>query len=233
MAEGGRSWRPTKVSLVAGAIVTAGVLLTGLNWAWVALVGVGAFGPGLLRELGWLRDKDEFQLAAARRAGYHGFLAAGLVGFALIAHYRTRQGVPADPGPPVELVVSVLWFIWLLSSLLSYWGAVRTAQRLLLIFGTAWGLFALADGFSDGLVSGIMHLSVVVPFFVLSWLAGRAPRIAGLLLLAAAVFFCGLFRLQRVLTDPFDRGVVFVVIFFAGPLLAAGVGLLRHRASES
>ena len=72
-------WKPRPVGLIAGGICIAGFALSGIDWGFIALVGVGTFGPGVLRELGWLRDKDEFQMEAQRRAGYHGFLAAGLL----------------------------------------------------------------------------------------------------------------------------------------------------------
>jgi len=48
-------------------------------------MGVGAFGPGILRELGWLKDQDEFQRRAAHRAGYHAFAVTGLVAFFIYA----------------------------------------------------------------------------------------------------------------------------------------------------
>ena len=74
-------WRPTTTNLVAGSIVLAGFLLTEVNWWFLLLAAVGTFGPGLLRETGWLHDKDEFQQRAEHRAGYHAFLTVGLVAF--------------------------------------------------------------------------------------------------------------------------------------------------------
>jgi len=50
------------------------LLLRWLDWRGAALCALGAFGPGILRELGWLRDQDEFQrrrheIAATRGKG--------------------------------------------------------------------------------------------------------------------------------------------------------------------
>ncbi len=226
---GRRRWRPSRTNIIAGGIVIAGFMLTGLSWGFFALVGVGTLGPGIMRELGWLRDKDEFQMEAARRAAYHGFLAAGLVAFCLAAYYRVHEDATGRMGDPVELVLAVLWFTWLLSSLFSYWGPRRTAARILLIFGCAWLFFVIASSFDEetfSLVGLLMGSLVVLPFFALAWASKRWPRVAGLILLGCCCFFVYFFGLYRVVTDPFDRGRIFVIIFFVGPLLAAGLGLL-------
>ena len=67
-------WHPSPATLIATGAVILGVLLTEVSWWFLVLVGVGALGPGILRELGWLKDKDEFQRRAAQRAGYLAFL---------------------------------------------------------------------------------------------------------------------------------------------------------------
>jgi hypothetical protein len=227
-----RRWRPTPVNLIAGGLVIAGFALAGLNWGFIALVGLGAFGPGVLRELGWLRDKDEFELAAARRAGYHGFLAAGLLAFLLTAYYRLHPDLTAWPGNLVELILVVLWFTWLLSSLLAYWGARRMAMRLLVIFGGVWLIFNILSGWQQGPVGVLMQSLLAVPFFGAAWLARRWPRAVGILLLGLSVFFVLQFGLQRVVDDPFRSGRIFVLIFFIGPLLVAGLGLLSREVDE-
>lgn len=227
-----RRWRPTPVNVIPGLLVLGGFLLADVNWAFIALVGLGAFGPGVLRELGWLRDKDEFQLEAARRAGYHGFLAAGLVGFLLIAYYRSHPDLRAHPGDPVELVVAVLWFTWLLSSLLSYWGARRMAVRMLVVFGGAWLAFNVLANWQAGPVAVAMQSLLAVPFFAAAWLAGRMPRLAGAFLLISGVFFVLFFRLHRVVDDLFARGAIFVLLFFVGPLVVAGLALVRRRTDQ-
>ena len=47
----------------------AGFWLASLSWWFFLLVAVGTLGPGILREIGWLHDKDEFQRRADHRAG--------------------------------------------------------------------------------------------------------------------------------------------------------------------
>ena len=226
-------WRPKPVGLIAGGICIAGFCLTAIDWGFIALVGLGTFGPGILRELGWLRDKDEFQMEAQRRAGYHGFLAAGLVAFAATAYYRSNETMTGDPGPPVELILAVLWFTWLLSSLLAYWGAQKMATRILLIFGTSWFVFAVLSASEDpSLVGYLMSVAVTAPFFGMAWVARRWPRVAGIALIGFAAFFVYFFGLYEVFTDPFGKGRSMVIIFFMGPLLTAGIALLRAEVDQ-
>ncbi len=69
---------PPLPGLIAGGLVILGVLLSMfVAESLLVVAGVGAFGPGILRELGLLRDHDEFQRQAAHRAGYHAYLIDG------------------------------------------------------------------------------------------------------------------------------------------------------------
>ncbi len=73
----------------------------------------------------------------------------------------------------------------------------------------------------------LLHPLLAAPFFVLAWLSGRWPRVAGILLLAVAV---GLFVLLGGFRSIGFEGVTF--IFFIGPLLASGVALLGAGKSD-
>jgi len=73
---GRKRWRRTRTRLVASAIVIAGFWLSRVSLWFFLLVGVGTFGPGLLRELGLLNDRGEFQRRADHRVGYYAFLTA-------------------------------------------------------------------------------------------------------------------------------------------------------------
>jgi hypothetical protein len=200
-----------------------------VSWAFIVLVGLGMLGPGLLRELGWLRDQDEFQRQAARRAGYHAFLATGLLAFLLEGVLRTGGHGMNDPEEVVSTLLCVLWFTWVLSSLLAYWGPRRTARTVLVTFGIFWFIFAVADSLGS-LVGFLMSSLVAVPFFVLAWAAGRWPRPAGVLLLVAAAYFFRRFDLYRIFGhDPLGMGRGFVVVIFIGPLVASGIALIASR----
>ena len=52
------SWFRSPSNIVSGSLVLLGFMLTVIDWGFLALCAVGTFGLGILRELGWLRDKD-------------------------------------------------------------------------------------------------------------------------------------------------------------------------------
>lgn len=229
--DGGR-WRPTRTNLVSGALVVAGFALLSVSWGFLLLVGLGFFGPGILRELGLLHDKDEFQRRADHRAGYHAFLTAGLAACTLVAWLR-GTGVPVrNPDELGTLFLAVLGFTWLFSSLLAYWGPRRTAARILIGFGSAWFVFAVVSNTGPewrGWGPLLRNPLVTAPFFVLAWLSRRHPRVAGGLLLAAFAALMILFRVGW--NDNLSlvtQGVTFVL--FLCPLLATGIALLVERA---
>ena len=226
------SWldpRKRPVPFIAGILVLAGFLFPAKEgqpgWWAILLVGLGTFGPGLLRELGWLKDKDEFQMQAARRAGYHAFLAAGFAAFLWIGFVRSGPRHLKNPEELATFFAAVLWFTWLLSSLVSYWGARKTAERVLLLYGGAWLLFNILANLKSP-VALFMQCLVTVPFFGCAWLARRWPRTAGAVLLAASAFFFVL--IGRV--HP-QRGLGLIVtaitlLLFIGPLIASAIALL-------
>ena len=223
--------RRKPVSWISGALVMLGFLLPGMegaaSWWAILLVGLGTFGPGLMRELGWLRDKDEFQLQAARRAGYHAFLAAGLLSFLWIAFLRSGSRHLKNPEELATFFVAVLWFTWMLSSLATFWGARKTAERVLLLYGVAWLLFNILGNLRNP-VAMVLQCLLTVPFFGGAWMARRWPRVTGGLLLGVSVFFSWfLVRLYL------QRGSALVVgaitlLLFVGPLLASGIALLAR-----
>lgn len=237
MNETGRTWlrRPSAVTLIAGAMVAAGFMLTAVDWGWLTLAAVGTFSPGLLRELGWIRDKDELQMQAMRRAGYHAYLAGGLAAFLLVALVRSREEPLKDSGELATVILVILWFTWLLSSLHGYWGSRRTASRILIIFGSVWLAFNVVGNIEAGVVAVVMQSLLAVPFFLLSWAAGRWPRPAGIVLLGFSIFFFVFFRLYKVFgPEPLEMGRIIVIVLFVGPLLAGGFMLLgRGRSSEA
>ncbi len=224
-------WRPSTTSVLAGAMVIAGFALTGLSWWFLLLVAIGTFGPGVLREMGWLRDKDEFQQRAAHRAGYHAFVAAGLVGFLLVAFFRSGERKIKDPQELATLFVTLLWFTWFLSSLLAYWGPQKTAARVLWTFGCVWLVFTIVSNLGaewTGWAALLLHPLLALPFFILAWLSGHRPHLTGILLLAASIFFVWLFGWFRGGNlGLINEGVTFIL--FIGPLLASGVALLSAR----
>ena len=136
---------PPLPGLIAGGLVILGLFLSiFVAEGFLILAGLGAFGPGILRELGWLRDQDEFQRQAAHRAGYHAYLIGGLIAVAISA--VALRGANLEGGAEwVRPILVVMWTTWLFSSLLAYWGARKTASRMLMVFGSFWAVFVLAS----------------------------------------------------------------------------------------
>ncbi len=220
-------WHPTAATLIGATLVVGGFLLAEANWWFIALSGVGAFGPGILRELGWLRDNDEFARRAAQRAGYHAYLVTGLAAFVLIGFIRSGERHLKSPEELSTLFLALLYFTWLLSSLLSFWGARKAASRILIGFGICWLLFSAADSWQDPL-GLLMHSLVAAPFFALAALARRWPRVAGLLLIAAGVFFYVFFDFYSDQRGGLITNSVTAVLL-VGPLVGSGVALLGAR----
>lgn len=228
--------RANPVAWVAGVLVLLGFLLPGEEgrpgWWAILLTGLGTFGPGVLRELGWLKDKDEFQLQAARRAGYHAFLAAGLLAFLWIAFLRSGPRHVKHPEELATFFAAALWFTWMFSSLTTYWGPRRTAFRVLLLYGMAWLLFNILGHLRDPLAM-FMQCLVTVPFFGCAWLSRRWPRLAGGILVLATVFF---FEMIARIHQQRSLGLVvsaITMVLFVGPLLASGLALLARGAAGS
>lgn len=221
--------RPTPATLVAGGMVVLGFALMQVHSAFLLLAALGTFGPGLLRELGWLRDQDEFQRRAAHRAGYHAFLATGFLVFLLVIAFRSPEVTETHYDALVNGILSLLWFTWFLSWLLAYWGPRRGAQTLLIAFGVVWLIFNVV-GNLDSAMALLMQSLLALPFFALAWLARRWPRLAGALLVGVAVWLGWFFDMGALLgPDPLTKGRLTVLVLFIGPLLAGGLALLTGR----
>jgi len=232
------SWlNPTRkpVPWVSGTLVILGFLLASFTagdtgWWAILLTGLGTFGPGLLRELGWLHDKDEFQIQAARRAGYHAFLAVGFAAFIWIAFLRSAERHVKNLGELAVFFAALLWFTWMLSSLASYWGARKTAFRILVSYGGAWLLFVILSELEHPL-GMLMEGLITLPFFGCALLSRRWPRAAGAVVLASSVF-C-LFLILRIHAQR-NLGLVVTaetLVLFIAPLVAAGIALLLPEAA--
>jgi hypothetical protein len=223
--------------LIAGGLVILGLMLsTFVAEGFLIVAGLGAFGPGILRELGWLRDQDEFQRQAAHRAGYHAYLIGGLATILIIGAVRWNGRDVEVSSEWLVLVLVIMWLTWLFSALLAYWGAQKTASRVLMVFGSFWAVFVLATIVGEltdssepfqwvGVLAGFMF---VAPFFGLAYTAGRWPRQTGMLLLGVAAAFL-------VITAPTGSSLNLSSMLVTDallivPMVATGVALLREGA---
>jgi hypothetical protein len=217
-------WRPTLAGAIAGTLVIAGFALTSVSWWFILLAAAGAVGPGYLRELGWLRDQDEFQRRAARRAGYHAYLVTVFAAFLAIAYMRSGERHLPALEELSTFYLGLLWFTWLWSSLVNFWGARKTAFRILLLFGSVVGVFNVLSDLKDPVAMLMQLLVTTVPFFVFAWGSRRWPRVTGALMVATAAvatwYYFGHFEWLALIVKAFTTVVV------AGPLLASGVALV-------
>ena len=224
--------RPSKTFLVAGALVVGGFLLTALSWWFMLVVAAGTFGPGILREFGLLRDKDELETVAMYRAGYHAFLVSGVIAFSVIGFVRANEGALENPEELATLFAAVLWVSWMFSTLFSVWGAIGASRRILFAFGVVWLLFNILGNLGSP-IAMFMQCLLAVPFFAMAWACSRWPRVSGAILLVASVFFYFFFGgLNRPNFDVITTAVTFLL--FIGPLLASGIALVfaRHPAGD-
>lgn len=221
------------VGIVASVLVAVGILL----WMFVSrglliVAGLGAFGPGILREIGWLKDHDEFQREAARRAGYHAYIVGGLAAVMVLSFIEWGNGAVDESAEWVRFVVVVMWLVWLASTLLTYWGPAKTASRVLRTFGSFWVVFVVATLVGEtrsgqdllltlqGTAVGVM---VLAPFFGLAWTAHRWPRQTGIALLGIAAVFALVF----IRPGPLAWSTILTTqALLGGPLLLSGLALV-------
>lgn len=235
--------QPPLPGLIAAALVAVGVLL----WMFVSksflfVAGIGVVGPGILRELGWLKDHDEFQRQAAHRAGYHAYLVGGLVA-ALVYSADRWQPSLRDSSDLLLNIMVVLWLAWMFSALLRYWGARKTASRVLIAFGSFWALFVIASLMGESgqpkadisiwemLLGVLVGTSVISAFFVPAWTAFRWPRPTGRILLLITLLFFVVFTtpaLGRSGGPPVWTRLLTSSLLL-GPLLVSAIALLTEK----
>lgn len=242
MAEQAQGRRiPPLPGLIASGVVALGILLSMfVADGFLILAGLGAFGPGALREMGWLRDQDEFQRRTAHRAGYIAYLIGGFAAVLAVSALKWQDADLGSPAEWVELVLLILWMTWLFSSMLSYWGAKKTASRVLMVFGSFWAVFVLAmivgslgEPGEPQLAGVLMGFVFVGPFFVLAWTAGRWPRATGGLLLAVSAGFLLLTAPTWEARSLKWSSILVTATLLVVPLLASGIALLRGGRSDS
>jgi hypothetical protein len=219
---------PAPAGLIAGTLVVVGLVLSQFVAEGLLVISaLGAFGPGILRELGWLRDQDEFQRQAAHRAGYHAYLIGGFVAVVVVAVLRSGEGKLDGSSDWALLILLGLWMSWLVSALIGYWGGTKTARTVLLVFGSFWAVFVIADVASEpSLVGALMALVFAGPFFVLAATAGRWPRVTGATLLGVPLVFLAILQPWRAGGTSTATTLVALSLLLV-PLVASGVALLR------
>jgi hypothetical protein len=162
---------------------------------WVGLIGLAVFGPPLLRELGWLKDDDEYSRNIRWRAGFHAVLAVGLLIFLNKLLFPLIQSHPdAATGKytffPNETMRQYLVVAFLFSYLIQYWGPPLGVFRILL--GVAG--MTLLEGFlviviqrNHPEVYSLVILGIVALLVGMAFFTRWKPRIGGIVLLLLGV----------------------------------------------
>ena len=129
----------------------------------------------------------------------------------------------------------IMWLTWLFTSMLSYWGARKTASRVLTVFGSFWAVFvgAMVVGTLLGpekleLVGVLMGLVFVAPFFVLAWTAGRWPRPTGAILLVVAALFLVITAPNWAARSLQWSSILLTATLLVIPMISCGIALLRE-----
>jgi hypothetical protein len=198
--------------------------------AFLVVFGAGVFGPGALRELGLLKDQDEFQREASRAAGYRAYLAAGLfVSVWLAVRQRGDINLDSDVAMSVSMVLILLIVVWLLSALFGYWDARKATSRILLAFGSFWLAFIVLSHITEPVMLLVEGL-VAAPFFILAWTARRWPRATGVLLIVLALFAFFAFDMYEAFASRMNAWPVLLTMFL--PLMASGLALVRAGTED-
>lgn len=225
--EGGEL-RRSRTGTIAFLLTTIGVLLGAtVDMAFLILAAAGIFGPNLLREFGWLRDRDEFQTEAARRAGHHAYLVGGLFTLILVIAREWGSADLDDNDYSAAIVLLAFLVPYMFSYLTSFWGARKAACRILLAFGLFWLLFNILGNIMNPLAM-LMQCLVALPFFLLAWMSGRVPRVTGILLVLLALFFFMQFDMYEAFTGERQSAMAVILLLWV-PLVYAGVSLLGAR----
>lgn len=221
--------RCSPASLTALVLVVVGLLLgTTVHMGFMTLVAAGAFGPGVLRQLGLLDDLDECQKEAAAKSGLRAYLVTGILLMAVVIA-ENWHGLSLGNDPlPASTVVIVLLVVYYASYCLSFWDTRKAASRMLLTFGLFWLAFALMSHTGGPLSLLVGVLAVPGPFLLAALLCRRWPRVIGLFLLGASVWATGFFHIipfdathpQEVLKNSFT------LLLIPLPLTLAGVALI-------
>ena len=215
-----------------------------LHYLWpplLAVVALAVFAPSILRELGIIKDADEYTLGVMRRAGFHAALAVGALIFldhalAIMGLHPGRQS-PAEPMVlGSETLRKALIWVFLISYLIQYWGARGGVARVLLgaaVMTLAPVAFLLSPGDYPwpGTFAAVAIGSAVV-MAALAWIVNRTPRAGGALLVTVCIV--ALAALAKTgLADPRARwGVISVMLQAALVFGVTGVALLRETRTK-
>jgi len=181
---------------LAVGLAALGLILSRFYQPLFGLLGVAVFGPSLLRELGWLKDSDEWQRGIMHRAGFHAALALALFVFlgrvlpSFELQFTDQRGLWFD----AQFLWQTLVLVFLVSYLMQYWGPVQGTSRVLAGFGGVLAIDFILAGMRYGFQPHFWPVAAasVALFFLLAWMAPRWSSLVGILLMLFNAVLAGL-----------------------------------------
>ena len=185
-------------------MIVVGALAWPLGIAPLGLVGLGVIGPPLLRELGLLRDADDYTRQAMYRAGFHALLlvVALLIANRILAFYASR--LPAPFGVhglyfTLEFLIQIALVVYAVSYVLQYWGPRVGAARVLIggclfaVVSSVGALISMRDQVqgTDVIMNLVAFFGIALAVAILAWITLRRPRLGGGILLVLTVLILG------------------------------------------
>ena len=213
------SRRLPSIDWIALGLAVVGLSLSRVpapGWgSWAGLFGLAVFGPPLLRELGVLKDEDEYTRDIRWRAGFHAALVMALLVFLNKVLYPMIASHPDAMARktlifPVDYLRQCLVLVFLLSYLIQYWGPPKGVFRILL--GVAGlSLIELLPVLStlkdDHWMFALPILGIAAIAAGLAFLTRIKPRPGGYLLLFLGLVFTGV-QFNIITTLPDDSQIL-------------------------
>ncbi|MCP4571611.1 MAG: hypothetical protein GY838_04605 [bacterium] len=225
---------------IAFGIGVVALCLQYVHTVGIGLVSLAVFAPSLLREVGLLRDTDEWSRGIMHRAGFHGLLA--VAGLYILGYAVSALGlfVPSPDLPqPLndEIFRKAMVWVFLVSYLIQYWGAREGVFRILLVsalasvLGTVTVLTVNRQEW-DFWNKGLLGVAVFSTLFVgVAFLTRRYPRTGGgvLLILLLVLIVFGLFQAPGM--SVLERWGMVHIWMQAGLIFGiTGIALLRESS---
>jgi hypothetical protein len=214
--------------LIVGAVYAAACIALGAAVSKEFYVGLVLlpFGRPILREVGALADRDEWQRLISYRSSHIAFLVAMLIAATVFVKMAFIDGGE----PPIAVSVILLVSLLVKFATLEFQGRARRRAALAVawVVGGAWLLFTLVShGFSVvSLIEGAPCLLVLASGFV----GMRWPKVGGGMLLAVGLGMLYLFVLAAG-TTPVQK--LLVATLLPIPVMLAGVFLFLGERGVS
>lgn len=241
---GMRELKIPSVDWIAFAIGIVGLIGSRFESPLMALLGLAVFGPPLLREIGLLKDYDEYTQNISRRAGFHTVLVVGAMVFLNHVVYQTVGLLPTgihpseDPGWAYSMteIRFMLVVVFLISSLYQYWGGRLGSFRILLgIFG--FSVMNIVEPLLRRTELGGKYwdtkIIILVLVLSLAFASRRWPKITGIFLLIISLIPFG--ESVKIFQSGDSMGgwiYTFPMIIQSGVFVVIGWNLLRSKRDK-